>query len=181
MILKKLNHKKKNLLMWLGMLSLIYIAYTFSFGKTIDSLRLNNQLKNEKQTVDGLDSTLPQTLRKKSFYEEATKSYWVKKDDRETRLWQVLSGIAVLKKVSISFGNDFKTEADTAEVKYHIFRQKFMLKGSYFDLISVLDSIHRTSGIGRISSLKFLVKKENEFEKRSKKLILQLEFSGIEH
>ncbi|PWS29304.1 hypothetical protein DHW03_05670 [Pedobacter yonginense] len=180
MLIQKLDDKKRNILLWLAMLALVYIAYTCSFSNTLESIRLHNQLQNEQQSVDDTDSTLPQTLRENEFYETALKRYEVKKEDRETQIWQALSGITVAKGVKLSYSAEPQAETDTTAIKLHIFKQKFTLKGGYFELLATVDALHKTKNIGQISSLKLASKIENGAEEKQKDLTLQLEMTGIE-
>lgn len=162
------KHKKIGLL---GILFLtLYIAYHFSFSKTFEAISINHQLQHEQIATQNLDASYPQIENEDSFYRNAIRLYKVNNDDRENRLWQTVSSIAISKNVKISFNPAQSSIPDTI-AKHQLFKHEFNFKGNYFNCVSLLDSLSKTRGIGLISNLKLSVPKERGSENE---LVLQL-------
>jgi hypothetical protein len=177
---RQLDNKKKNMVIVGAMIIVLYIAYQFSFKHTFDAIVLNQQLKREQVNDQASDGGFTQINQKNKFYLSAIKSYKVKKEDRENRLWQAVSGMAVANDVDISFNPNLAlVTADTITVKNGIVSQQFNFKGNYFNLVKLLDTISKTDGIGKISDLKLSTKKDNE-PKVDGGLKMQLTLVGVE-
>ncbi len=171
-MLNKLTFKNKKLLLVGAFILVLSIAYHFSFSKTFEAIKINRQLKNEKQETQNLDASYTQIESKHSFYTNALKLYKVNNDDRENRLWQTVSGIAVAKGVKIGFNPIQLSSTDTTALNQQTFRHEFNFKGDYFNCVLLLDSLSKTRGIGLISNLKLFTPKEHTENKTE--LTLQL-------
>lgn len=176
---KNLDYKKKNLVLIGGMLLLLYIAYVFSLKHTITAMQLNSQLKKEQEAAQTEDSTFPQISRKNNFYTNALKSYKVKKEDRENRLWQAVSNMALSQNVKIGFNPSQPLIADTIALQQGVVAQQFTFKGNYFNMVKLLDTLSKSKGIGKISELKLSDKKDLDSKDKLGQLTLQLNLSAI--
>ncbi|TKC04533.1 hypothetical protein FA048_19530 [Pedobacter polaris] len=176
---KQLANKNKNMVFFGAVVVVLYIAYNFSFKHTFDAIVLNHQLKKEQVNDQAADGSFPQINRKNKFYLSALKSYKVKKEDRENRLWQAVSGMALGNDIEISFNPNPLIIADTMAVQNGIVSQQFAFKGNYFNLVKLLDTISKADGIGKVSDLKLSTKKDNQ-SKADENLNMQLTLVGIE-
>lgn len=163
-----------------GMVLLLYIAYVFSLKHTIAAMQLNSQLKKEQNAAQSEDSTFPQVSRKNAFYINALKSYTVKKEDRENRLWQTVSGMASAQNVQVNFSTNTQSVTDTVALKQGMVVQQFTFKSSYFNLVKLLDTLSKSSGIGKISEVKLSDKKDLGSKEKADQLSLQLTLSALE-
>ena len=175
----KLDHQKKNLLSIAGMVLCLYIAYVFSFRHTIAALQLNRQLKKEQGADQSLTNSSAQVSRKNNFYANAVKSYTVKKEDRENRLWQAVSGMALAQNVNINFNPKAQFITDSLALQKGLVTQQFAFKGDYFNLVKLLDTMGKSRGIGKIYDLKLFTKKENADQQNKSQLKMELTLAAI--
>jgi hypothetical protein len=175
----KLDQQKKKWIMWAAMLVLVYVAYRFSVQHTIAAFQLNAKLKKEQENVRAEDAAFPQLHKKSNFYLEALKAYKVKTEDRENRLWQAISGMAIGQQVKISFTPNLQTMSDTAGLQKEIVKQQFTFKGNYFNLVKLLDTMSKSSHIGQIAAVKLSNRKELNGQANKDGLNLQLELRNI--
>ncbi|CAH0304185.1 hypothetical protein SRABI27_04858 [Pedobacter sp. Bi27] len=181
-MLEKLSPKNKKVIMVLLMAMVVYLAYVFSFEKAISAVALNRQLKQTEHIGQEPDAAFPQLEKKHAFYQAVLKGYKVRREDRENRLWQSISAMAIAKNVDINFSPNLgNVEKDTSELARGIVVQKFIFKGKYFDMVKLLDTLEKSQGIGRISGAKLMKKKENGSEEKSDKLTLELQIVGKEN
>ncbi len=163
-----------------GMVVLLYIAYVFSLKHTFEAIRLNSQLKKEQNAAQSEDSTFPQVSRKNAFYANALKSYQVKKEDRENRLWQAVSGMASAQNVQVNFSTNTQHVADTVALQQGMVAQQFTFKGNYFNLVKLLDTLSKSSGVGKIAEMKLSDKKELGAKEKTGQLTLLLTLNALE-
>lgn len=176
---KNLDDQKKNMVLIAVMLLLVYIAYVFSFSPTLKVIQINHQLTREQNATQNFEGTLPQIANQNNYYINALKAYQVKAEDRENKLWQTVSGVAIAKNVSIGFNPNLQQTTDSVAIKNRLVTQQFNFKGNYFNHIQLLDSLSKTKGIGLISELKLTVPKEKETDGSAHQLTLQLTLSGM--
>lgn len=157
----KLTFTHKKALSFFVFFILLCIAYQLSISKAIATIKLNRQLNNEELEIQNVGTAYPQAESKHSFYNKALKLYHVKAEDRENRLWQTVSGIALTKAVKISF-DPVSAPSDTSASTHRIFMHEFNFKGDYFKCVSLLDSLSKTRDIGVISSVKLIKPKESD-------------------
>lgn len=176
---QKLDSRKKHLAFAGAIIVILYITYSFSFRHTVDAIILNHELKTAQLNNQITDGSFPQLKRKNDFYVTALKGYKVKKDDRENRLWQALSGMALANDTEIGFNAGTNLPADTLAVQNGIVDQQFHFKGNYFNLVKLLDTVSSSSGIGKISEFRLTSKPENTSVNDTDKLTLKLTLTAI--
>jgi len=181
-MIAKLSQKNKKVMMIFLMIVVVYLAYVFSFEKAISAVALNRQLKAAQQPSQEPDAAFPQLERKHAFYQSVLKGYNVRREDRENRLWQSVSAMAIAKNVEINFSpNIITAEKDTSEIARGIVPQKFIFKGSYFNIVKLLDTLAKSPGIGKIASAKLMKKTASGNEEKTDKLNLELQLVGKEN
>lgn len=177
-MLSKLTIKQQQWLFYATIVLVIYMAYHFSISHTVDAIKLNHQLTKEQNNAQGFDQSVDQVEKTNAFYQTVLKTFYVKKDDRENRLWQAVSGMALLKKVAINFSPGLQSTNDTLTTK-NVVEQNFMFKGNYFNLIQLLDTLSKSKGIGKISELELANLAQTDENKRNE-LALRLKMVGVE-
>jgi hypothetical protein len=175
--MNKLTVKQKSGLFIVAMVLVAYIAYHFSFRHAIAAIQLNHQLSAEKDKEFEVADSFPQLEKQNAFYIAALKSYQVKGGERETKIWQAVSGMAVAKNVGISYLPTAQNLSDTTAFQKHKIIQQFQFKGAYNNLIKLLDTINRTKDIGKITELE-LTRLEEEISKQNE-LKLRITIAGI--
>jgi len=151
---------------------LVCFAYVFSFKPAFNAVVLHHQLENEQSDDHNGDLAFSQLEKKNGFYQQVLSAYQVKKEERENRLWQTISAISVAKAVEISYNPTTQVLLDSSLVKLGVVNQQFSFKGDYFQLVSLLDTLSKSKGIGELTELKLGLKKE---ERQGSNHILNLQ------
>lgn len=167
-------------MLYAGMLFMVYIGWVFSFKKAILAVKLNTELHAQQVAENFQDASYPQVNRKHNFYTGVIKGYRIKKEDRANRVWQSVSGMAINLHTAIGFEPEQITVPDTAMVLAQQVQASYTFKGSYFQMVKVLDSASRTNGIGKISAFKLGAAKALSGEEGDQ-MQMSVTFSGIEH
>lgn len=178
--MEKISPKTKKIAVYLLMLLVVYLAYVLSFRKAISALVLNAQLK-EHSLDNGLPATaFAQLEREHGFYLSVLKGYKVGGQDREGRLWQSISGMAIASGTSIGFSpEENKVLMDTVAADSALLFDNFTFSGEYRNLVHLLDTISKSNGIGRVSFVK-LGKQGGLSEDEGKgKLVLKLKMAAL--
>lgn len=171
----KLGSKRLKWIIPAGAMLIIYIGYQFSFSLAFEAFNLNKKLKAE--AVSGQeDVAYPQLNKKYLFYKKVLSAYKMQKEIAEDKTWQVMSGMAVNNNVNINYTpSEFQTDTAAASKISH---QKFQLKGSFFNLLKLLDTLGRTERLGGISSLS--ITKPKDAVRTSDMLLMEIELRSLE-
>lgn len=173
---------KKKVIMYLMMLLVIYLAWVGSFQKTIAAIWLNRQLTQAQQADAEPDAGFRQLARKHTFYQQVLKGYQVRNQDRENRLWQSVSGLAIYSEVDISYDKQkVIAETDTIAIMKGTVYDRFRFRGQYRRLLSLLDTIEKSKGIGRLSEVSITLPKQDTGVAPSDQLDMALKLSGVLH
>lgn len=176
------NIKKKRGILYLLMVVVTYLAWAGSFEKTISALVLNRQLKNIQQAEAEPDAGFRQLERKHTFYQQVLKGYQVRKQDRENRLWQSISGLAIYSEVKIYFDKEaVVTSTDTLSTIKGNVADRFRFKGNYKQVLVLLDTMEKSKGIGKLSILNIVKPKVENGISESNELDVDLKLTGILH
>jgi hypothetical protein len=175
----KLDYQKKNIISIAGMLLVLYIAYLFSFKQTLEAIKLNNALKDEQGAVNNPDGSFPQINRESAFYTTVIKGYKIEKNDYENRMWQAISGMATAQGVQISFNPTPQLATDTLAAQNGVISQQYNFKGSYFNLVKLLDTLGKSRGMGKVATMKLMAQKEMGSETTAERLVLQVTVKGL--
>lgn len=176
------NVGKKRGIMYFMMLMVTYLAWVGSFQKTIDAFWLNRQLTQAQQADAEPDAGFRQLTKKHTFYQQVLKGYQVRNQDRENRLWQSVSGLAIFNEVDISYDQEkAKSETDTVALMKGTISDRFYFRGTYHHIVSLLDTIEKSKGIGRLSEVSITLPKQDTGTAPSDQLDVALKFSGILH
>lgn len=152
-MLEKLSSRHKKILSYVLAVLVFYLCYVLAFAPTLDAVSLHSELQSEKKDELVMEGSYTNLQRKNNFYKVALKAYHVKNEEREQRLWQAVSGMAIAQQVDISLEPQLALAVDTTMHK-EIVEQHFNFTGDYFGLVKLLDTLHRNQGNGRIGKLK---------------------------
>jgi len=173
---QKINQQQKNYLLIAVAILVCYLAYQLSIRRAIAEIVLYRELSQKQHAIGQINGSLGQANTKNDFYAKVVGVYRIRSEDPQGMLWESVSGISHSKGVSIGFNPSTQLLTDSLEIKKNIFRQEFTFRGNYFGLVALVDSISKTQGIGRISSLSIAVAKEMKTEGE---LELRLSINGI--
>lgn len=149
----RLSSRHKKILSYVVAALVFYLCYVLAFAPTLDAVKLHSELQSEKQDELVMEGSYTNLQRKNNFYKDALKAYHVKNEEREQRLWQAVSGMAIAQQVDITLEPQLSLAVDTTMQK-EIVEQHFNFTGDYFGLVKLLDTLHRSPGNGRIGKLK---------------------------
>ncbi|RZJ76957.1 MAG: hypothetical protein EOO45_00300 [Flavobacterium sp.] len=160
------------------MIAFFYLAYQLSFKQTLAAISLNNELANQQPGETLSTAGITQLRRKAAFYANLSKGYNVKKGDQDDRVWQAVSGMAVAKNVLIGFDvTSAVLKGDTNSTKA-LFNKEYTIKGEYSNLVSFLDTLSKSYGNGRLSTVRISVGKIDHIWLYKKPIELKIELSG---
>ncbi|QDW25191.1 hypothetical protein FFJ24_010360 [Pedobacter sp. KBS0701] len=179
-MLEKLSLKTKKLALGLLMLLVLYLAYLLSFKKAISAAVLNAQLKAVGESGAEPPLAIAQLEREHGFYLAVLKGYQVRSEDRESRLWQSVSGMAITTGTAIGFSPETVTAlSDTATADSIMLFDSFTFSGRYNNLVRLLDTLSKAKGIGRIAAAKLGRETASSNREAKEKLVLKLKMAAI--
>lgn len=173
----KLDERKRRIVAILAAIVVMYMAYRFSFGHAIAAYHLNGSLKKEA----GLqleDAAYPHLNKKHIFYSKVLESYKVKKAEMDTKIWQAISDMAVAQQVKVAYNPTASAALDTT-AQQNIFEQQFSFKGKYFELVKLLDTLSKSTQIGKVSQMTVAAPKEQQAVKVKDQLEMKLTLSAV--
>lgn len=179
-MLEKLSLKTKKLALALLMLLVLYLAYVLSFKKAISAAVLNAQLNTVGAGGAEPPLAMAQLEREHGFYLAVLKGYQVRSEDRESRLWQSVSGMAITTGTAIGFSPETVTAlTDTTAVDSTVLFDSFTFSGGYKNLVRLLDTLSKAKGIGRIAAAKLGRETSSTQIEGKEKLVLRLKMAAI--
>lgn len=148
----------------LGLLIVMFACYELSFKKTIAAMKINKSLNNQDINAPVTEDLLPQVKRESDFYEFALNKYIVKKQNRESAIWDAVTAIAISNSLKVNYEYKVDKKIDSNHLKNGIFHQKFGIKGEYRQILGMLDSLYKTKKIGQVSRVHIYKRKAREGE-----------------
>lgn len=177
-MLRKLDHKKKRILIYLSMIAFFFLAYQLSFKQTLAAISLHSELANQKPGEPLSNGGISQLRRKAAFYANVLKGYNVKKGDEDNRIWQAVSGMAMAKNVVIGFeAASASSVIDTSMSRPNLVQKHYSIKGEYRNLVAFLDTLGRSQNNGRLSVVMINIDESRE-EKVIAKLLMRISISA---
>lgn len=174
----KLDERKRRIVAIATMVVILYVAYRFSFSHAIGAYRLSKSLKKEAE-LQLENAAYPHLNKKYLFYQQVLNGYKVKKEEMDTKIWQVVSEMAVAQQVKVSYSPTTTPPLDTMN-RHNVFEQQFGFKGKYFDLVKLLDSLSQSAKIGKVSQITIAVPKAIQPAKEKNLLEMKLSLSSLE-
>lgn len=174
----KLDDKKQKIVAIVAAVLVLYVAYVFSFKHAVEAYSLNKSLKKEA-SLQMEDAAYPHLNKKYNFYQKVLTDYRVKKEEMDTKVWQSVSDMAVSQQVKISY-NPMPQVADTASNPTAIHQQQFIFRGSYFNMVKLLDTLSKSEGLGKIAQLTITSPKNEGPKENNQALSMQLGLSAVE-
>ncbi len=162
----ELDHDRKNIVLIAVFLSIMLIAYIFSFRPTLSAISEVNRLKN----ADSNHLNLPQEIaRLKSGINLFDSLIDTNSENYQTRLMNSMAQIANRRNTSIiSIEEDAKFSND----QYEVFRIVF--QGSFRSLLLTTNDIEKSYALGSLKSVNFIKETDKRTKTESLKLGLYL-------
>lgn len=172
----RLSYTQKNkLLIPLVVLGLI-LAWTLAFSNTFNAILLHRTLLKESSEASDLSFNPKYLLRKQDALNNILKGYKVDKDWVD-RLWMRSSVLAANGNVGLDY-TLAKSLAETDSTRTGTV-QSLYFYGNYIQLIKLMDTLEKSSGIGKISAIQVKAPKPDLMNERTGKNALRIDFKAL--
>lgn len=167
--------KKNKLLLPLFVVGLL-LCWLLAFSKTYDAVKLHHKLKEESERGNDISFNPAHLQQKLTALNLILKGYKVNEQWHD-QLWMQASAIAAKQNVGVDFTLDkLSVGADSTLVGKS---QSLYYYGGYIQLVKLVDTLERTSGIGKISALQVKAPRVDVIGDKGKKCVLRLDFKGM--
>ncbi|NQX41321.1 hypothetical protein SAMN05421820_107137 [Pedobacter steynii] len=175
-MLPKLNYIQKNKLL-LPLLGIgLLLSWFLAFSKTFDAIMLHRKLNAESAQKNDISFNPVYVQRKLEALDRILKGYLVGEDWNDL-LWMRGSEIAARQNVGIEYSaTKISTETDSTTLGK---AQSLKFYGNFVQLVKLIDTLERSSKIGKISALQFNAPKPDLLNEQAGKNVLRLDFKGL--
>lgn len=175
-MLPKLNYTQKNkLLLPLFGIGLL-LSWFLAFDKTYDAIKLNHKLTEEEAGENDISFNPRYVQRKKAALEDILKGYQVEENWND-QLWMKGSEIAAKQNVGIDYTvSKPSAESDSTAVGMV---QALNFYGNYVQLVRLVDTLERSSRIGKISALQIKAPRPDLLNDKVGKNVMRIDFKGM--
>ncbi|RQO69374.1 hypothetical protein DBR43_14910 [Pedobacter sp. KBW06] len=173
----KLNYIQKNkLLLPLVGIGLL-LSWFLAFSKTFDAILLHRKLNVDTVQENDISFNPVYVQRKQAALDRILKGYQVGEDWSDL-LWMRGSEIAAKHRVGIEYtAANTSSESDSTTVGR---LQSLKFYGNFVQLVKLIDTLEKTSGIGKISAMQIKAPKQDLLNDSARKNMLSLDFKGLD-
>jgi len=159
------SYRQRNLLLIAGTVLLGFIAYQFSFSKTLEAASLNKQLSQKLIQANSASSDIQRLQEQVNQLngDVNTESY------HPDKLFQVISQFCTKNNLTVL---DFPEAVEITNGNYKVITHTLDVSGNYSDIVQLAYLIEQEKKIGGVSSLNF----ETEKNIQTKSKILKGKF-----
>lgn len=175
-MLNNLDPIKKNKLLLPAFVVGLLLCWFLAFSNTFETVKLNRKLKEEAEKGNDLSFNPAHVQQKLAALNLILKSYKVSTQWND-ELWMRSSAIAARQNVGVGFTLD-KPDADVDSTSVGK-SQSLYFYGGFVQLVKLIDTLERTRGIGKISTLQVKAPKADVVGDRGEKCVLRLDFKGM--
>ena len=173
----KLSYIQKNKLL-LPLLGIgLLLSWFLAFSKTFDAIMLHRKLNAASAQENDISFNPVYVQRKQAALDRILKEYQVGEEWSDL-LWMRGSEIAAKQNVGIEYtATKVSLESDSTMVGRV---QSLKFYGDFLQLVKLIDTLERSSGIGKISALQIKAPKQDFVNERARKNILRRDLRGME-
>lgn len=173
----KLNYIQRNKLL-LPLLGVgILLSWFLAFSKTFDAIMLHRKLNVESVQESDISFNAVYVQRKQAALDRILKGYQVGEEWNDL-LWMKGSEIAARQNVGIEYAvAKTSGESDSTTVGRV---QSLKFYGNFIQLVKLIDTLERSSKIGKISALQLKAPKVDLLNEQAGKNELRLDFKGLD-
>ncbi|WP_117885593.1 hypothetical protein [Aureibaculum luteum] len=152
-----MNLKKKNILLLIGFLLMLWVAYQFSFSKTLTLKKQYQTLKIEQELLSNVSGKLLSLKQVNIYYDSILKSKKISTENSfQNNLLQRISVFSDSTNISIvNFNTPHIFEVDNAIINTY----SFTLKGDFSSITRLVFELEQEYKLGKIISVHFEKKK----------------------
>lgn len=176
-MLPKLNYIQKNKLL-LPLLGVgLLLSWYLAFSKTFDVVMIHRKLNVDSARENDVSFNPAYVQRKQAALDRILKEYQVREDWSEL-LWMRGSEIAAKQNVGIEYTAEKPlAESDSTTIGKV---QSLHFYGSFVQLVKLIDTLEKSSGIGKISAMRITAPKQEALNDDAKRNMLRLDFRGMD-
>jgi hypothetical protein len=175
MNLKELSYKRKNQLLILSMVIVLFVAWNLAFKKTFEAYKLNNSLNNKSHTAQNLSYNASYMSEKAILLDSIVERYEVDSASWKNSFWMNVSRSVLSPEIKIIYQPEDKVKEELAISS--IERQYIVFDADYKRLIVLLDSLKGKNEAGYITSVSFTTNKKkrtNDIESVRMKVVFSV-------
>ncbi|HHC81160.1 MAG TPA: hypothetical protein ENK46_14865 [Flavobacteriia bacterium] len=150
--------RQKNIALFIGILLLGWLAYYFSFAKTMALKEQYVSLQKEQVLLHNVSQKLIQLKQQEVYYDSILASKKISAESSfQNTLLKTIAGVADSTKIRIvSFNNPHVYKSENAMVNTY----NFTLRGGFTDIVRLVYVLEQQSKLGTIISVHFIKKKD---------------------
>lgn len=162
MNLRGLTYKRKNQLLILSMVIVLFIAWNLAFKNTFVAIELNNTLNSQNRDAQNLSYNASYMAEKSFLLDSIVSRYKVDSAGWKNSFWTNVSRSIASPDISVIYQPDdkYKDEESSSTIE----RQHITFDADYKKLVILLDSLQKKNEAGYISSVSFNTTKKNRSE-----------------
>lgn len=147
-----LSYRQRNLLLIVGTILLGFIAYQFSFSKTLQAANQHEQLSQKLIEAKSASSTIQRLEQQLAKMNGNVNSEGYHPD----KLFQVISQFCVKNDLKVL---DFPEATKVTNGNYEVITHVLEVSGNYANIVELAYLVEQERKMGRISSLNFITEK----------------------
>lgn len=151
-----MSNKAKNILIIIGFIMVLIIAYKLSISKTLEQKQLFNTLQKEVTLYENIPNQLLVLRQKQKHYDSLLNSYQFNGLSIQNNLLKTINSLAEQHRLQvISFVEPHKTQKNDLTISNY----RFTLKGGYNAILQLVHALEQKTKFGEIINLEFEKKK----------------------
>ena len=168
--------KQKNIILIIGFIVLLWIAYQLSFSKTIELKKQHSKLKEEALLFENSTQKLLQLQKENQYYDSILKSKRISTDKSfQNNLLSTINSFADSTNIKVvSFQNPHVFRQESAE----IITYSFTLRGTFNQITQLIYQLEQQFKLGKVISVNYL--KKRDYRRRSNYLECTILLQRIE-
>ncbi|WP_342333041.1 hypothetical protein [Pedobacter sp. FW305-3-2-15-E-R2A2] len=175
-MLPKLSYIQKNKLLLPSLGIGLLLSWFLAFSKTFDAITLHRKLNAESVQENDISFNPVYVQRKQAALDRILKGYQVGEEWSDL-LWMRGSEIAAKQNVGIEYTAG-KTVAESDSTSVGLV-QSLQFYGNFVQLVKLIDTLERSSGIGKISAMQIKAPKQDLLDEQVGENMLKLDFKGL--
>jgi hypothetical protein len=157
-----MTQRNKNILLVIGFLLLVVVAYNFAFSKTIDLKKRINTLEQKTESIESFALAAATLEKREKFADSVLNKNNIKNSSIQNNLLEFLNILSSDGNFTIS---DFNEPHTFSENGATITSYQFTLKGNYNEVLQVIYSLEQKYNFGRVVNVHFEKKRDYRKER----------------
>jgi len=163
-----MSSNRKNTILIIASILLLFICYKFAVKKTIDYKKEYQLLKNQEQLFNDLPKQFGVLNEKNKYYDSLLTKFQITETSLQNNLLKTINKVTSTLKVKVI---DFKEPHIVAENEVRKNYYTFTLEGSFENILKVIHQLEQKTKFGEVATINMIKGKQP----RSRKEFLQAE------